>query len=504
MRRTILWGAAAVLGPRGRAFRRALEDPRAAQARVRADVARDLARTAYGRSLGVTGDADDFSRRVPVRTWEELRPWVDRQRAEEGAVIAAEQVLFYEKTSGSSGPAKYVPYTAALRRTFSRMFMVWAHDVLTRGPELSSGRLYFSVSPSFSSTEATARGVPVGTNDDRDYLEGWLRPMLSPFVVMLPAGAARATEPAVFLRAVAEALLAAEDLEIISVWSPSFLLSVLETIRAEQASLPRRERIAEALARGDWTRVWPRLALVSCWDRVGAAPLAERVRALFPGVLVQGKGLLATEAPVTVPLMGAPAPVPLVDEVLIELEDEASGALLPLVDAEDGAQYRVVVSPRGGLVRYALGDRVVARGRVGATPCLDFVGRASATSDLVGEKLSEAFVLSVLAQLTIGARAAAALVPVRVPRDHYVLLVDGEAAVSAERVESLLGEAHHYRQARALGQLGPARVVVRPGASAWLTAYQARRGMVLGNIKDAALVTTPADDELTRLLGGAP
>ncbi len=500
MRGAVLAGAALILGPRGRAFRRALDDPEAAQAKVRAAVAHDLARTAYGRSLGVSGEPEDFGRKVPVRTWDELVPWVERQRAEEGRVIAADEVLFYEKTSGSSGPAKYVPYTAALRRTFSRMFMAWAHDVLTRGPKLSSGRLYFSVSPTFSAAGETSRGVPVGTADDRDYLESWLRPLLAPFVVMVPPVATRATTPSLFWRAVAEALVRAEDLEIVSVWSPSFLLSALETIAAERATLPRRAAIDAATEGGDWTKLWPRLRLISCWDRAGAAPLADRVRALFPGVLVQGKGLLATEAPVTIPLFGAPAPVPLVDDVLVELEDEASGALVPLVDARDGAQYRVVVSPRGGLARYALGDRVVVRGRVGATPCLDFLGRVTATSDLVGEKLSEAFVLSMVGRLELSPGTAAALVPVRAPRDHYVLLVDGEVGPSAERVEALLGEAHHYRQARMLGQLGPARVVVQRGGAGWLTAHQVRRGRGLGNVKDVALVTTPADDELVRLL----
>lgn len=516
MRRAVLAASRVVLGPRGRAFRRALERPAEAQDRVRAHVARDLARTDYGRSLGVDGTGADFSARVPVRTWDELSPWIERQRAEEGRVVAAERVLFYEKTSGSTGPAKYVPYTATLRRTFSRMFMAWAYDILANGPALTTGRMYFSVSPTFAEAEATAHGVPVGTEDDRDYLEGWLRPLLSAFVVG-PSG--REREPRAFLRSVAEALIAAEDLEIISVWSPSFLLAVLEALqtwmggsdagdargavdaaRGELGALDARRRAL--VARGAWTELWPRLKLVSCWDRGGAAPLAARLRAAFPGVLVQGKGLLATEAPVTIPLIGAPAPVPLVDDVLVELLGD-DGELIPLVDGQEGAEYQVVVSPLGGLPRYALGDRVVVRGRVGETPCLDFVGRGTAVSDLVGEKLSEAFVSTVIAGLGLPPDAAASLVPVRAPRDHYVLVVDGVVSVDAARVEAALCEAHHYRQARLLGQLGPARVVVRRGAARWLVDHQSRRGLTLGNIKAAVLVTTPADDALILLLEAA-
>src|SRR2546422_3412197 len=48
----------------------------------------------------------------------------------------------------------------------------------------------------------------------------------------------------------------------------------------------------------------------------------EALRHRFPGVLLQGKGLLATEAPITILLIDAPAPVPLVrsEELTSELQ----------------------------------------------------------------------------------------------------------------------------------------------------------------------------------------
>src|SRR2546422_11494220 len=75
----------------------------------------------------------------------------------------------------------------------------------------------------------------------------------------------------------------------------------------------------------------------------------EALRHRFPGVLLQGKGLLATEAPITIPLINAPAPVPLVDEVLLELEDQA-GRVHPLHEVDDGGVYGVIVTQRGGLL----------------------------------------------------------------------------------------------------------------------------------------------------------
>jgi acyl-CoA synthetase (AMP-forming)/AMP-acid ligase II len=163
-RAALLRAAATTLWPARARFAAATWAPERAQARVRAALARRLAATEYGRHLGVR-TADDFAARVPVVDYDALSPWLERQRASEAAVLTPERVLFYEKTSGSTGPAKYIPYTAALRRSFSRMFAVWAGDLLAHGPGLTLGKLYISVSPAFAHEAPTQNGVPVGMAD---------------------------------------------------------------------------------------------------------------------------------------------------------------------------------------------------------------------------------------------------------------------------------------------------------------------------------------------------
>jgi hypothetical protein len=502
-RRVLLGGVAAALWPTRRRFLAALADPEAAQARVQARLARRLAACEYGRALGVRTPAD-FAARVPVVDYETLAPWLDRQRAREGAVLTPEPVRFYEKTSGSTGPAKYIPYTASLRSSFSRMAAVWAGDLLAHGPDLSTGKLYISVSPSFAHEGATARGVPVGMSDDRDYLDGWLRRLAAPFIVA-DAAVARARDVQTFKQRTCALLLDEADLEVISVWSPSYLKVLLDRIAyerhiwARRLSPPRRRALlADPI---DWPRVWPQLRLISCWADAAAASQARALGRLFPGVLIQGKGLLATEAPLTVPLVGAPAPLPLVDEVLLELEDER-GRLLPVYAGERGREYGVVVSQSGGLYRYRMGDRVVVGERHRRTPCLHFVGRAEGTSDLVGEKLDERFVAQVLDDV---ARVAfvKTLVPVREPVDHYVLVVDrldDDARALAAALDGRLRRAHHYHHARELGQLGAPRACVARDAAALVASDYERRGLRSGDIKPRALHTGPVEGDLRALV----
>ena len=102
------------------------------------------------------------------------------------------------------------------------MFLIWLDDLLRKGPNLGHGRVYISVSPHFDHPEVTPTGVPVGLDDDAEYLGSVLRRLVQPSMVN-PPGTAGIRDPQAFKRRVSLALLEAEDLEVISVWNPSFL-----------------------------------------------------------------------------------------------------------------------------------------------------------------------------------------------------------------------------------------------------------------------------------------
>lgn len=455
----------AALTPAARRHAAAWADPAAAQDAARARIWEGLRETRYGERF------PSFAA-LPVVEWDQMAPYMARQQAGEAGVVTRDRVLFWEPTSGSGGAPKRVPYTAALRRCFSSMFAVWAHDVLTRGPRLRSGRIWFSVTPRFDAPERAGDGAPVGTADDRDYLDGPLRALVDPFWVA-PRGLAAARDPEAWRRCVARTLCARRDLEGISVWSPTLLTVLLDWMEEHRDELPNGERI------GDWPALWPDLRFVSCWDAGSAALPAQALRARLPGVLVQGKGLLATECPVTVPRIGHDdTTAPLVADVVIELLDHR-GDLLPLVAGRAGEHYDVVVSQPAGLARYRLGDVVEVHGSFGACPGLRFLGRRR-TSDLVGEKLTEAAVAAALALAE--APPGCALIAAG---DHYRLEVDAASVPDqlAARVDAALQREHHYRLARQHGQLGVIEAVAHPGrARAHLDAapvWGADKGSVL-------------------------
>jgi hypothetical protein len=490
--RPFLRGCQLIFTAAAQSFHQALHHPQQAQQAVKQSLIQGLQHTAYGQQYGINS-LDDWSR-LPIVNYADIAPWIERQRSGFGA-LTSEPILFYERTSGSSGPVKWIPYTRSLRRSFNHLFCIWAADLLQHGPRFTTGKLYFCISPQLTDMPwQRALTVP----DDSDYLDLWLQWLLKPFLVM-PSGLKSPQTPEQFRQRLAIALLKSPRLEIISIWNPSFLTVQLDYIQRHQQKLydklhrkMGRNRAALLLeSRIDWTALWPNLKLISCWDSVNAADSAQGLRTRFPYVFVQGKGLLATEAPLTVPLIPAQGCVPLINQVLFEFEDSC-GSIYSLEQIKLNQPYGLIISQFGGLYRYRLGDQVQATHTYHQTPCLEFLGRQGKTSDLVGEKLTEQWVSKVLSQLSLTGANFRCLMPQSQPMSHYVLLLDMldpqiDTIELAQTLDRVLSEAFHYQQARLLGQLAPAQVLIDAQFCQNLMNKQMRTQVVLGGVKHTIL-----------------
>jgi hypothetical protein len=508
----------AALHPLATRFRNELRRPQETQLRLLSRLISNLSATEYGRAYGIGPDDgyDEFAAKLPVVSYDDLSEWIGRQQSTEEKVLVAEPVIFYEKTSGSSGAAKFIPYTRSLKSSFNRMFLIWLCDLLAAGPRFRTGKLFLSISPAFRQNRTTERGVRIGLEDDTEYLDRRVGMILKPFLAVDPA-VARFQNPESFKLALATLLVAEPNLEAISIWNPSLLEIILDCIerhrgviaaalkegrivcdgmefRFARAALSRLELIEERQI--PWTRLWPELKLISCWTSAHAESAARGLSDKFPDVLMQGKGLLATEAPLTIPLIEAPGFVPLPSEVFYEFMDE-QGRISLLHEIQMGSEYEVILTQKGGLGRYRLGDRVRVSGFHLGSPCLEFAGRSDSVCDLVGEKLNENFVRACLEELSAdgGYRMLLPVMPGRGPH-HYLLLAESlpedRGRIEAE-LDGLLCRAHHYRNARLLGQLGQVEVRVAAGLRDAFYGYFTGRGMKWGDIKRCHLIRKPED-----------
>ena len=370
------------------------------------------------------------------------------------------------------------------------------------------------ITPPAERSQERLSAIPVGVEEDAAYLGGALQRVVDRTLVA-PAGLRRIRDPQAFRRATRVCLVRCRDLRLLSVWHPSFLTSlfdgledswgdlirdVAEGLRWPEAGFElapnrRRARELEALGPADLSALWPRLAWVSCWGEGHAAGCLPELQQRFPGAQIQAKGLLATEAWVSIPFRNT-WPLAITSHFFELLEADGTDGTPRLAhEVEAGRIYSVVVTTGGGLYRYRLHDRVEVTGFLGATPCLRFVGKEDRISDLCGEKLSEGFVAGVVE----GALAAAGVEPrfallapeTTEPRPRYVLFVESTSPPPTQLalvLDRALRDNPHYRHCIELGQLAPAEVASVAG-EAWQR-YALRltsAGQRLGDVKPSFL-----------------
>lgn len=489
--------------PAHRRFRRALGKPRIVQLRKLGELLAQNANTAFGKAHGFDriGSYEEFTRHVPMSDYDATEPWITRIRHGEANVLTGETVTHLIPTSGTSGGRKLIPFTAGLQRQFNAAIGAWMIDLAAQFPGLIGGPAYWSITPVINSGKAEQSVVPIGFDTDTAYL-GSGRRRLVDAMMAVPPGGARAKSLEDFHYQTLLHLLRCSELRLISVWHPSFLTLLLDALPGYWGRLiadveygsnltaARRKR-AHELCTADPLKpetLWPSLRVISCWGGGAAALAMEQLRRRFKNVPVQPKGLIATEAFVTLPFRGQ---YPLaITSHFFEFIDE-NGNACGVESLRSDREYEVVVTTAGGLWRYRLGDRVRVVGWVEQTPSLQFIGRSGSVSDRFGEKLSEHFVSEALREIFANEVPYFALLA---PDEdecgcRYALYIEGRAQPRwAEQLDRALRRNPHYAYCRDLGQLLPVRLfVINAKGYEAFARTQAAKGARLGDVKPVTL-----------------
>lgn len=488
--------------------------------------------TEYGREhrFDMIRRWDDF-RRLPVADYRDYRISVERIINGNKSVLTRDSVQVLQPTSGTSSEPKLIPYTASLAKEFRSALDTWIVDLFLQRPKLFLGSQYWSVSPATEPNIAQISKVAVGFLDDVEYF-GKRRRWVVDGIMAVPSCVRHITDIKANQYVTLLFLLRAKDLRLISVWHPSFLTILLNIMRVEwtrllndlekgsidpMVNIPEKirrnleEQLRPAPARAGELKgynpadsrlcraIWPDLQVISCWrDGNVQVEIAELTK-LFPDVLIQGKGLLATEGVVSIPMGPSQQHVCAITSHVIEFQDD-NGEVLPAWDVKAGESYRVILTTAGGLYRYQLNDRVKVTGFYNKAPCLSFLGRAGIVSDCVGEKLHIEHVENIIGNITrqyLHEPRFAMLVPstddnVR----RYNLLIETHDGTNldiqavAASLESELCSNYHYAHARKLGQLQPATVtLLRPDAQDRYRNIMINKGTLAGTVKFPALCT---------------
>lgn len=490
-----------------------------------------------------------YQQSVPIRSYEELKPYIERIAEGHSKVLTLEPVRQFALTSGSTQASKLIPYTKALVSEFQEGIDPWVYYLFRSFPRMLLGKTYWSVTPVGERKSHTSGGIAIGFDDEQQYFSPFTRWVLNS-IMAVPSQLARLRDLEVFRYTTLRLLLQEKSLSWVSVWNPSFLTLLLDPLAtylpqliedtrhgtlsvASKIEPPLRNALLPLCKRNParaaelaslynawqgkpftepkiagrtlYEAIWPRMKLISCWAHGNAATAVSGLKAYFPRAVIQPKGLLATEAFISFPFKEDLSALSLRSHFFeFEEVNEATPAIRLAHELQSGRKYSLIVSTGGGFYRYRLNDVIEVVDFYHSCPLIRFVGRQSKVVDICGEKLNEEYARVTVADV-FKKHELQPLFWMMAPewpggsRPFYTLFVQFATDTTlhqkqlqsiAQEIDMAMQESYHYEYARRLGQLNSCRLfVIAPDSDAFHTYLTvcADLGQRLGDIKSTAL-----------------
>ena len=370
--------------------------------------------TAFGREHGFEriDSPADFQRRVPLRRYEDLRPYVDRIVAGERDVLFPGDVFRFISSSGSTaGRAKVLPLPRAyFAEAFNPFYLAFLEGTTRAHPGLAASRdstINFKWDP-LRDTSVLSSGVPhVGLSQVNLANEFGSEALLEPGTqgpwATVPADIAADLDRLYFRLRMA----AGHDIRQFIGINPAILAAIPHLLEANAERLfadisagtfagrpvaaadpaLALQLAARRAARGRLlpADVWPRVERLICWDEgIAGIYLQQLVADYGSDVVVVPAPLAASEAPLALHLLPhGLRGVMAYNAAFFEFLDVQAGetqAPLRLDALREGASYAVVVTQAGGFCRYVLGDLLEVTGHAGEVPTVAYAGRITSAA----------------------------------------------------------------------------------------------------------------------------
>ncbi|MDP6933299.1 MAG: GH3 auxin-responsive promoter family protein, partial [Myxococcota bacterium] len=383
-----------------------LEVPREIQQNRFDTILRGAHDTEFARDHGLdrVRTLDDFRSAVPIRSYEEHRPWLERIWNGESRVLTREPVIHLLETSGTTGEPKWLPVTRSWARSVADAQALWILGIVEEHEAVARGSALTMVSP--AEKERSPGGIPVGSNTGRMHgsQPWWVRlryPVPYEVVCLCPHDLQLYTVLRFALQAPIRSITTANPSTILllqrrlSEWREALQEDLKAgTLRHGPAAAldgRTRRRLERKLKKlppsQEWSlvKLWD-LAVVNCWTSGPAAYFAERLRDDLGGVAVREVGITASEGYFAIPAQSGSGCVAWTHGHLLEFVG-GDGRPRWAWELETGEQVRMVVTTEAGLYRYDLEDVVEVDGWCGRTPVLRFVGKAGRFLNSTGERV---------------------------------------------------------------------------------------------------------------------
>ncbi|MEO6873996.1 MAG: GH3 auxin-responsive promoter family protein [Opitutaceae bacterium] len=364
-----------------------------AQHRVFRKLIGRFAQTSFGQPLGLKAGMtyQSFRARVPLQTYEQLSPFIERMKQGEADVLWPGTCSFYAVTSGTTGgPTKWIPVTFEMLAHFRRAGRdsLLYYCVRTGSSQVFRGRhLFLGGSTALTLIPGTAPFTAYeGDLSGLTALNrpGWVEQHLyEPGTEIAQMG-----DWPQKIAAIAERTKSLNLTLVAGI--PSWLLVLAEALRSGGSRAPGRQPTLQKL--------WPQLECI-VHSGVPVGPFQGELRKTFGATVNFHEVYLASEGFIAAQDASAPEGLRLMADAglfyeflpMKDFDGDRLAALgskaVPLVDVKVNEDYALILTTPAGLCRYVIGD--VVRFISTEPPRLIYVGRTALQLNAFGEHVSE-------------------------------------------------------------------------------------------------------------------
>jgi hypothetical protein len=475
-----------------------------AQAGILRQIINNLALTTFGREHNLSLDStyEDFKNNISLNNYQDLEKYILEERQNRPNRLLNPAAKKWETTSGSSSSKKFIPYNSLALRDFRDMIIYWIADIITSNENIKPNKIFFSLSAHLTKENQS------DIEDDSEYLPWYFRIFFKDFILM-PRNIQKIKDNHTFNIYLCAYLLADKDLDTLFIWSPTYFLTLIDFIKKNESEIlkliksktlthenkkyhlkVKNQRTTPEIEQIIKNNNWSHINYISCWTEGSAKYFLDDLKTYFPNAKIQGKGLLATEAPLTFPSYKAQGYLPLVNNIFYEFITENNEVKL-IHELELGKKYELVITNRSGLIRYKMHDILEVTNFYHKTPCLKFIERSENSSDLTGEKLTSYLVQEAMDNIQVGLKAF--LLPIIASPSYYVFI--SQDSIAEENIDQLLQNNYHFKQSRKLNQLAKTKTIIVKDLVSTYNKIRQSQGMKLGDIKFQNLITKPLKEK---------
>lgn len=386
--------------------------------------------TEYGKKFNFDRirSIEEYQKCVPISEYDDYTTYIDRMANNgEENLICCRKPVWFNKTSGTVGEPKKIPYTQKTRDCFARYSLCYQSGLLYKNlQERYFGGRWLNLIRCSGDITRLADGVPYGAISEaslRPYIDKWQHIFPTPpEATFSPKGADTRYLTARFS-------LCDKDLNNINCTFTGFALDfcryiekswrllvndiekgvidqsvelpdeLREKLSATLKPMPQRAAELRAIFEEGFDtpfilKVWPELSYVVGGASAGFSRYTNEIRERYLGydTAFYFRGISASEGIFSIPVKLASHESVLIPDSLfyefipIDNEDTTPVTMDKL---EVGKKYELIITTHSGFYRYRMKDVLLVTGFYNQTPMVEFQYRTDKTVNLMGEKTTE-------------------------------------------------------------------------------------------------------------------